>query len=153
MLWAPPNVIRVGDRDILNINVWRTPLVLAVTVLTSLGEYDTYLIFGAPSKAKVLQFARDAKIAGCDGIICSPQELEFLGNYPELRGLLKVVPGIRPKWSVTGDQKRIMTPSDAIKAGADYLVIGRPITNPPKEVGSSVEAVKRIIEEIESIQQ
>ena len=145
-----PNVIRVGDRDILNINVWRTPLVLAVTVLTSLGEYDTYLIFGAPSKAKVLQFARDAKIAGCDGIICSPQELEFLGNYPELRGLLKVVPGIRPKWSVTGDQKRIMTPSDAIKAGADYLVIGRPITNPPKEVGSSVEAVKRIIEEIET---
>ncbi|HLD61778.1 MAG TPA: orotidine-5'-phosphate decarboxylase [Patescibacteria group bacterium] len=128
-------------------------LVLAVTVLTSLEENNAHLIFGAPSKAKVLQFARDAKIAGCDGIICSPQELEFLGNYPELRGLLKVVPGIRPKWSVTGDQKRIMTPSDAIKAGADYLVIGRPITNPPKEVGSSVEAVKRIIEEIESIQQ
>jgi len=126
-------------------------LVLAVTVLTSLEENNAHLIFGAPSKAKVLQFARDARIAGCDGIICSPQELEFLGNYPELKGLLKVVPGIRPKWSVAGDQKRITTPSDAIKAGADYLVIGRPITDPPKEVGTPVDAVKRIIEEIESI--
>ena len=128
-------------------------LVLAVTVLTSLEENNAHLIFGAPSKAKVLQFARDARIAGCDGIICSPRELEFLGNYPELKGLLKVVPGIRPKWSVAGDQKRITTPSDAIKAGADYLVIGRPITNPPKEVGTPVDAVKMIIEEIESIQQ
>ena len=125
-------------------------LVLAVTVLTSLEENNAHLIFGAPTKAKVLQFARDAKIAGCDGIICSPRELEFIGNYPELKGLLKVVPGIRPKWSVAGDQKRITTPSDAIKAGADYLVIGRPITNPPKEVGTPVDAVKRIIEEIET---
>ena len=125
-------------------------LVLAVTVLTSLEENNAHLIFGAPSKAKVLQFARDARIAGCDGIICSPRELEFLRNYPELKGLLKVVPGIRPRWSVAGDQKRITTPSDAIKAGADYLVIGRPITNPPPEIGGSVEAVKRITEEIKS---
>ena len=129
---------------------WKSK-VLAVTVLTSLEENNAHLIFGAPTKAKVLQFARDAKIAECDGIICSPQELEFLGNYPELKGLLKVVPGIRPRWSVAGDQKRITTPSDAIKAGADYLVIGRPITDPPKEVGTPVDAVKRIIEEIESI--
>lgn len=126
-------------------------IVFAVTVLTSLEENNAHLIFGAPTKAKVLQFARDAKIAGCDGIICSPKELEFLGNYPELNGLLRVVPGIRPKWSVAEDQKRIMTPADAIKAGADYLVIGRPITNPALEVGSPVDAVKRIIEEIESI--
>lgn len=129
---------------------WKS-LVLAVTVLTSLEENSAYLIFGAPTKAKVLQFARDAKIAGCDGIVCSPQELEFLGHYPELNGLLRVVPGIRPKWSVAGDQKRIMTPSDAIKTGANYLVIGRPITDPPKEVGTPVDAVKRIIEEIESV--
>lgn len=126
-------------------------LVLAVTVLTSLEDDNAYLIFGAPSKAKVLQFARDAKIAGCDGIICSPQELEFLGKHSELNGLLRVVPGIRPKWSVKDDQKRVTTPADAIKAGADYLVIGRPITDPPKEVGSPVDAVKRIIDEIESV--
>ena len=125
-------------------------LVLAVTVLTSLEENNAHLIFGAPTKAKVLQFARDARIAGCDGIICSPQELEFLYDYLELDGLIKVVPGIRPKWSVAGDQKRITTPSDAIDDRADYLVIGRPITDPPKEVGTPVDAVKRIIEEIET---
>lgn len=140
-----------GVDDLVDHGDWQRPLVLAVTVLTSLEENNAHLIFGAPTKAKVLQFARDAKIAGCDGIVCSPQELEFLDNHSELSGLFRVVPGIRPKWSVVGDQKRIMTPADAIKAGADYLVIGRPITDPPKEVGTPVDAVKRIIEEIESV--
>ncbi len=131
-------------------NKWQS-IVLAVTVLTSLEENNAHLIFGAPSKAKVLQYARDAKISGVDGIICSSQELQFLCKQRELNGLLRVVPGIRPKWSVANDQQRIMTPADAIKAGADYLVIGRPITEPPKEVGTPVDAAKRIIEEIESI--
>lgn len=122
--------------------------VLAVTVLTSLEENNAHLIFGAPSKAKVLQLARDAKLAGCDGIICSPQELELLGKQKELGSLLKVTPGVRPEWAAAGDQKRIMTPAEAIKAGATALVIGRPITKPPKEIGGSVEAAKRIAEEI-----
>src|SRR3989338_2042715 len=104
--------------------------VLAVTVLTSLEENNAYLIFGAPSKAKVLQFARDARIAGVDGVICSPQELELLGKQKELTGLLKVTPG------------------DAIAAGATALVIGRPITKPPKEVGKPADAARRIAEEI-----
>lgn len=125
-------------------------LVLAVTILTSLNEEDTNLIYGAPVKAKVLQFARDAAIAGCDGIICSPQELEFLGKQQELKNLLKVTPGVRPLWAATDDQKRIMTPKDAIKAGADYLVIGRPITRPPAEIGTSVNAAIKIAEEIET---
>lgn len=124
-------------------------LLLAVTVLTSLEENNAHLIFGAPTKAKVLQFARDALVAGADGIICSPQELEFLGKQGEFTDrLLKVVPGVRPVWADPGDQKRVMTPGEAIKAGADMLVIGRPITKPPKEVGTPVDAVKRIIEEI-----
>lgn len=146
-----PRTIKEHDEEVLNIHVWRKPLVLAVTVLTALEENNAHLIFGAPIKAKVLQFARDAKIAGCDGIICSPQELEFLGKHSELNDLLRVVPGIRPKWSVKDDQKRITTPADAIKAGADYLVIGRPITDPSKEVGSPIDAVKSIIDEIESV--
>lgn len=125
-----------------------TSLVLAVTVLTSLEENNAYLVFGGPSKAKVLQLARDAKLAGCDGIICSPQELEFLGKQKELDGLLRVTPGVRPVWASTDDQKRVMTPGEAIKAGADYLVIGRPITKPPAEIGSRVDAVKLIQEEI-----
>jgi len=122
--------------------------VFAVTVLTSLEENNAHLIFGAPSKAKVLQFARDAKIAGVDGIICSPQELELLGNQKELDGLLKVTPGVRSVWTAIGDQKRIMTPGEAIVAGASMLVIGRPITKPPKEVGKPADAAQRIVEEI-----
>jgi orotidine-5'-phosphate decarboxylase len=62
-----------------------------------------------------------------------------------------VTPGIRPVWAVVGDQKRIDTPSAAMKAGANYIVIGRPITQPPKEIGGPIEAVKKIIEEIESV--
>ncbi len=123
-------------------------LVLAVTVLTSLEENNAYLIFGGPSKAKVLQLARDAKFAGCDGVICSPQELELLGKQKELEGLLRVTPGVRPEWAVARDQKRIMTPTEAIKAGADYLVIGRPITKPLEEIGTPVDAAKKIAEEI-----
>src|SRR3989344_5123014 len=128
-------------------------LVLAVTVLTSLEENNAHLIFGGPSKAKVLQLTRDAKIAGCDGIICSPQELELLGKQKELGSLLKVTPGVRPEWAAAGDQKRIMTPAEAIKAGADYLVIGRPITKPPAEIGTPADAAKKIAEEISAVLQ
>jgi orotidine-5'-phosphate decarboxylase len=126
-------------------------LVLAVTVLTSFEENNAFLTFGAPSKAKVMQFARDAKIAGCGGIICSPQELELLGKQTELLDLKKITPGVRPLWAAVGDQKRIMTPAEAIKAGAYALVIGRPITKPPTEIGTPLDAVKRIEEEIASI--
>ena len=122
--------------------------VLAVTVLTSLEENNAHLIFGSPSKAKVLQFAREAKLAGCDGIICSPQELELLGKNKELCDLIKVTPGVRPAWAAANDQKRVMTPAEAIKAGATFLVIGRPITDPPKEIGGPLQAVTKIAEEI-----
>lgn len=127
------------------------PLLLGVTVLTSLEENESHLIYGFSSKAKVLQFARDAKLAGLEGIICSPQELELLGKQKELGNFLKVTPGIRPTWAATGDQKRFTTPSQALEAGADYVVIGRPITNPPAKIGSPVDAVKEIIGEISSI--
>ncbi len=126
-------------------------LVLAVTVLTSLEENNAHLIFGNPSKAKVLQLARDAKLAGCDGIICSPQELELLGKQKELGSLMKITPGVRPEWASAGDQKRIMTPAEAIKAGATALVIGRPITKPPTEIGTPEDAAKKIAEEISAV--
>lgn len=123
-------------------------LVLAVTVLTSLEENNAHLIYGGPSKMKVLQFARDALIACCDGVICSPQELDLLAKQSELKSLLKVTPGVRPMWAATNDQKRVMTPDEAIRAGADYLVIGRPITKPPIAIGSPSEAAKQIAREI-----
>lgn len=121
---------------------------LAVTVLTSLQEKDARLIFGANAKVKVIQFALDAKKAGADGIICSPRELELLGKRKEFVGLLKIAPCIRPKWAPAQDQKRIMTPTEAIAAGASMLVIGRPITKPPKEIGSPTNAVKLVAGEI-----
>lgn len=121
-------------------------LVLAVTVLTSLKEEEAHHVFGAPIKAKVLQYARDAVLAGCDGIVCSPLELKFLADFPELENLIRAVPGIRPAGSCKDDQARVMTPGEAIKAGADYLVIGRPITDP--DSGTPEEAVDQITQEI-----
>lgn len=119
---------------------------LAVTILTSLDEDTTHLIYGAPVKAKVLQLARDAIVAMMDGIVCSAQELRMLRAYPELRNLIRVTPGIRPDWTQVGvdDQKRQMTPKEAIGLGADYLVIGRPIT----QAKDPLEAVEKTLTEI-----
>lgn len=125
--------------------------VLAVTVLTSLEEDIGHMIFGSPIKAKVLQLARDAKLAGCDGIVCSPQELLFLRKHSEISGLIKITPGIRPKWADHGDQKRVMTPGEAIKAGSTAIVVGRPVTQPPMKVGTSVDAVRKIADEIANV--
>lgn len=129
-------------------------LVLGVTVLTSIGAEECLSIFGDQPGPKVLQFARMLAEVGADGIICSPQELELLGwNTPELDRLLRVTPGVRPLWAAVGDQKRVMTPGEATKAGANYLVIGRPITQPPAEIGGPVEAAKKIADEIAAAMQ
>lgn len=123
--------------------------VLAVTVLTSFDEECGNLSLGGPTKVKVLQFARDAKLACCDGVVCSPQELALLGKRKELGpNFLKVTPGVRPPWASANDQKRIMTPGEAIMAGATDLVVGRPIYAPPAEISSPLEAVKRIKDEM-----
>jgi orotidine-5'-phosphate decarboxylase len=127
-----------------------TSKLLVVTVLTSLDESAVDHIYGDSSERMVLQFASDALVAGADGVICSPQELELLGKQEELDGLLKVTPGVRPEWAEVNDQKRVMTPAEAIRAGADYLVIGRPITQPPANIGTPAEAARRIAEEIAS---
>jgi orotidine-5'-phosphate decarboxylase len=122
--------------------------VLGVTLLTSIDEAECISIFGDPPGKKVLQFAQILTEVGADGIICSPQELELLGQQLELDSLLKVTPGVRPEWAVAADQKRVMTPAEAVRAGADFLVIGRPITNPPPEIGTPVDAAKIIAEEV-----
>ena len=104
------------------------PLLLAVTVLTSLGAADLAAIgvAGGPTQ-QVLRLARMALLAGADGVVCSPLEVaplrDAFGAGPAL-----VVPGIRPSGAPPGDQARTMTPRAALDAGADWLVIGRPIT-------------------------
>lgn len=125
--------------------------VLAVTVLTSLSEEQVSRIYGASVKDKVAFLSKCAKDAGMDGLICSPQELQFLRANHNFDGLLLVTPGVRPAWATVGDQKRIMTPGEAIKAGADYLVIGRPITKPPSDIGNSVDAAKMIADDIRKV--
>jgi len=104
------------------------PLLIAVTVLTSLDRDDLAEI-GCPDEplARVLRLARLTQAAGLDGIVCSP--LEAAAVRRELgAGFVLVTPGVRPGSAAVGDQKRVMTPRDALAAGADYLVIGRPIT-------------------------
>lgn len=121
----------------------------AVTVLTSFDEERCQHVYGETPIEKVLKFARDAVEAELDGIVCSAMELEALGQDDTFKKLNKIVPGIRPSWYSADDQKRVMTPGEAIKAGADYLVIGRPITRPPMGVGSPIDAVKKILAEIQ----
>ncbi len=105
------------------------PIVLAVTVLTSLS-IDDLLSMGWSSSLneQVYKLASIAIDAGCDGLVCSALELEFLRKKLGDKVIL-VTPGIRPEWSRKNDQERIVTPSQAISLGASYLVIGRPITN------------------------
>lgn len=104
------------------------PLILGVTVLTSLDDQDLQAMdISGDTANQVITLAGLAKEAGLDGIVCSP--LEILGIRDKFGdGLKLVVPGIRPKGAETSDQKRVLTPKEAIEKGADYLVIGRPIT-------------------------
>ena len=122
------------------------PKLLAVTVLTSLNENDLNElgIFCKPDE-QVLRLANLAFEAGVDGIVCSPKEIGLLRKNLG-RNVLIVTPGIRPIWSQTHDQKRIMTPKQAICEGADYLVIGRPLIASP----SPKEAFSKIVDEIQS---
>jgi orotidine-5'-phosphate decarboxylase len=120
------------------------PILLGVTVLTSLKGADLEEVGGGPDvAAQVLRLAGLAKAAGMDGIVCSPQEIEVLRREYG-RDLLIVTPGIRPVWAAAQDQKRIMTPAEAVAKGADYLVIGRPVTG----AAEPNEAFLRIVEEL-----
>lgn len=120
------------------------PLLLAVTILTSLKDEDLKEIgMVSDTRSQVLRLAKLAKEAGMDGVVCSPQEIEFIRKELD-ESFLVVTPGIRPSWAVAHDQKRIMTPSQAIRKGADYLVIGRPII----EAASPEEVFLKICEEL-----
>lgn len=98
--------------------------IFGVTALTSLSNDDTNIIFQRTASEQVMTMLDLAELACIDGVVCSPHELEFVNKR---QSLLCVTPGIRIKDS-QDDQKRVMTPKDAIELGADYLVIGRPIT-------------------------
>ncbi len=123
----------------------RRPLSLGVTVLTSLSqeELSQELAINRTIAEHVVELAKMAKAAGIDGVVCSPQELDMLraacGD-----DFLIVTPGIRPLWAAANDQKRIMTPKEAIVRGASYIVVGRPIL----KAESPVEAARMIVAEM-----
>ncbi|MCU4651488.1 orotidine-5'-phosphate decarboxylase [Roseibacterium sp. SDUM158016] len=103
--------------------------ILAVTILTSLDRaaLDAALIRDGALPDIVATRAARALEAGADGVISSPHEAAMIRSMPEAKGKLIVTPGVRPEGSDSGDQKRIATPADAIAAGADHIVVGRPV--------------------------
>ncbi|WP_029077214.1 orotidine-5'-phosphate decarboxylase [Kaistia adipata] len=118
---------------------------LAVTVLTSMDEADLAAAGYATNPAElVARRAADARAAGMNGIVCSPEEAAAMRAVVGA-GMAIVTPGIRPAGSIVGDQKRIATPAAAIKAGADHLVVARPII----EAADPKAAAKAILSEIE----
>ncbi len=120
--------------------------VLAVTVLTSYDDADAREAgYDAPVEALVARRAGQAAEIGVDGIVCAATEAARVRAIVG-PGRLVVTPGIRPAWAEAGDQKRIVTPAAAVRAGADHLVVGRPVTH----AADPAEAARRIQDEIAS---
>jgi orotidine-5'-phosphate decarboxylase len=122
----------------------KRPKLLAVTVLTSIDSSDLAAVGqGSDTTSQVLRLAKLAKDNGIDGAICSPDEIVPLraAMGPDF---ILMVPGIRPTWAAANDQKRTMTPRQALERGASYLVIGRPIT----KAENPADAAERIVAEL-----
>ena len=136
MMWAAADAAGLAGDE--------RPLVVAVTVLTSLWSGDLVATgIDDNIEDQVLRLAALAANCDLDGVVCSPREVAALRRErgPDFK---LVVPGIRPTWAATDDQKRVETPADTVAAGADYLVIGRPIT----ESQDPADAARRIADEI-----
>jgi orotidine-5'-phosphate decarboxylase len=126
----------------------RRPLILGVTILTSLDRGDlAELRLGASAKLEVLRLARKAEAAGLDGIVCSAQEASYVRKDEAFgENFLIVTPGVRSQGWGTQDQRRVATPREAVLWGADFIVVGRPIIQAP----NPLKAAREIIEEIRS---
>lgn len=124
----------------------RAPKILAVTILTSIDEKSLKKIgINDSIQNLALRLACLAKDAGLDGVVASPQEAKAIRK--ELgKDFLIVTPGIRPAWAAAGDQKRVATPKSAVDAGADFIVVGRPII----EAKDPASAAQDILKELET---
>lgn len=123
------------------------PLLIGVTVLTSLDESLWTEVLGKqplPLAEQVVRMARLAQSCGLNGVVASPREISTIREACG-REFVIVTPGVRPAWAEANDQARTMTPGEAVLLGADYLVIGRPIT----AAENPTEAARRVLEEVE----
>jgi len=120
------------------------PHIFAVTIIPSIAaeELRELGLQGGPGE-NVTRLAALARDAGCTGVVCSAQEARDLKTFFG-QDFLALTPGIRPAGTSHGDQKRVMTPAAAVEAGADYLVVGRPIT----ESANRLEAARAILDEM-----
>ncbi|MGZ5443708.1 MAG: orotidine-5'-phosphate decarboxylase [Thermoanaerobaculia bacterium] len=133
-----------GGEAMLRACTHDTLLVLGVTVLTSLGETDLLQIgFGGSAIDNAVRLARLSQNSGLRGVVASPLEIEPIREACG-KDFVILTPGIRPKGSEAGDQQRVMTPGDAVRAGASYIVVGRPITN----AADPRSAALRVVEEM-----
>ncbi len=122
------------------------PLLIAVTILTSMEQQDIAEIgYPGTPRENVLRLAQLADVSGLDGVVCSPLEATDVRSSVG-QDFRLITPGVRPKSSKQDDQKRVMTPVDAIRAGSDYLVIGRPITQAP----DPMQVLRTILSELDS---
>lgn len=121
------------------------PQLVAVTLLTSINARELAFELKIPLELPeyALQMALLAQDAGLDGAVCSPQEVAQLRRVCTDKFVL-VCPGVRPRFSPAGDQKRVMTPEEALHAGASYLVIGRPITAAPDPVAAWHQIIQEL---------
>lgn len=121
------------------------PKLIAVTILTSMDENSLKKAgIDDNMETQVLRLALLAKEAGLDGVVASPSEVKTIRKNTGSSFLI-VTPGVRPSWAAAGDQKRVATPKEAIDNGADFIVVGRPIT----EASDPLEAARKILKEIE----
>jgi orotidine-5'-phosphate decarboxylase len=134
-------VMEVSERE-----GFKRPFILAVTVLTSADSAALEEV-GIPTGPETLvaRLARLAEKCGLDGVVASPAEVALVRDAQRAERFIVVTPGVRPSGSATDDQKRFMTPFEAVRAGADYLVMGRAILKAP----DAERAVASIIEEME----
>ena len=131
-------------REMAKKNNTPSPLILAVTVLTSMAEADlAELGIHEPVEQVVVRLARLAQTAGADGVVASPREIRLIKETcgPDF---IVVTPGIRPAAAAQDDQKRTMTPAEALAAGADFMVIGRPVTHAPDPRAAALAIVSEL---------
>jgi orotidine-5'-phosphate decarboxylase len=137
--------LETAEAEAVKLKVSR-PKMIAVTILTSMDENSLKKIgLHDTMSSQVLRLARLAKEAGLDGVVASPAEAKLIREDigPDF---LIVTPGVRPAWAAVNDQKRIATPASTIKAGADFIVVGRPIT----DAKDPAEAAREVLKEMGS---